>query len=158
MATGHRESGITEERYVAAFAKGLAVFLRELGMPPSSNSSNGATAPTHCDDLPPHYVNDEWDEEEILQEFQENVQRNEALAKAGKLKSIRVTDDMVARELAPRLRAIIRARGLTQKALAEKLGVSPARISAVLKRPNKMKLDTLRRIADALGIGVREIV
>jgi DNA-binding Xre family transcriptional regulator len=150
------------ERMGEAFAKALAVFFRELGLPSAAEAppelrQRGVSRAEHG--------SPEWrtcrggaEDEEFQRELAATIERHEALAKAGELETLEITGDVVAQEYATRLRAIIRARGMTQKALAEKLGVSPARISAVLKKPNKMKLDTLRRIADALGIGVREIV
>jgi len=146
-----------------AFAKSLAVFFRELGLSPpvepscpvcSSGISVGINRRAETEET----VSENLDDEQLKRELAETIERHEALARAGKLDTFEITGDLIARELAPRLRAILRERGMTQKALAEKLGVSPARISAVLKKPNKMKLDTLRRIADALGVGVREIV
>ena len=100
------------------------------------------------------YVNDEWDEDAMRRELAETIQRHEALARAGKLQVMEITGDLIAREYGTRLGAIIRDRGLTQEALAEQIGVTCSEVSTALGQPDESKLDTLRRIADALGIGV----
>jgi len=150
------------ERMSKAFAKALAVFFRELGLPSAAEALRGprrdGVSPAEPRSPDSQTCSDDAEDEEFQRELAATIEQHEALAKAGKLETLEITGDVVAQEYASRLKAIIRERGMTQKALAEKVGVSPARISAVLKKPNKMKLDTLRRIADALGVGVREIV
>jgi ribosome-binding protein aMBF1 (putative translation factor) len=79
-------------------------------------------------------------------------------AKAGRSRWLEMTDETASKAIAERLRAIMKDRGVTQKALAAKLNVTPARVSHMLKRPAKAKFDTLRRIADALGVRLREIL
>lgn len=81
-----------------------------------------------------------------------------AHAKAGRSRWLEMTDETASKAIAERLRAIMKDRGITQKALAAKLNVTPARVSHMLKRPAKAKFDTLRRIADALGVRLREIL
>lgn len=50
------------------------------------------------------------------------------------------------------IRSWRKERGLTQKALGEKLGVSQATVGQYETNPNPPKIDTLSKIADALGV------
>ena len=68
------------------------------------------------------------------------------------------TEDSPAQAAASRLRRVAKEQGVTQQELAKRLGVTPAVISRVFKIPNRSKVDTLRRIADALGVELVEIV
>jgi len=56
--------------------------------------------------------------------------------------SIRFTEELVAR---------MKASGLTRSALAEKIGSSPAYITKILRGDTNFTLDSMVRIADALG-------
>ncbi len=86
------------------------------------------------------------------------IDADEAAAEAGTLEMMEFTADSPAQAAAKRLRRVLSDRGLTQKELAKVLGVTPAVVSRVLKNPDRSKVATLRRIADALGIELREIV
>lgn len=57
-----------------------------------------------------------------------------------------------------RLRQIFRDRGIKQAAIARKLNMAPSVISRVLKHPERSRLATIRRIADAAGISLGELV
>jgi len=92
-----------------------------------------------------------------MRELARAIDENEALEKAGKLEVLEINEDTASKMVAARLRWIIRDRGLTQKQLAEKIGVTPARISHVLRNPDRSKVDTLRKIARALDIDLRRI-
>ncbi|EKV30830.1 hypothetical protein C882_4167 [Caenispirillum salinarum AK4] len=48
-------------------------------------------------------------------------------------------------------------QGLTQRALAERAGVAPSMIHAVEKGTKSPSLETARRIAEALGIGLDDL-
>jgi transcriptional regulator with XRE-family HTH domain len=50
------------------------------------------------------------------------------------------------------------AAGLTQKALAERLQKSPGWVAAVEKGRRRIYINELPRIADALGIDLRELL
>jgi transcriptional regulator with XRE-family HTH domain len=66
--------------------------------------------------------------------------------------SIRFTEDLVAR---------MKASGLTRSALAEKIGSSPAYITKILRGDTNFTLDSMVKIASALGceltIGLRPL-
>ena len=49
-------------------------------------------------------------------------------------------------------------QGLTQKALADKMGVTPVLISQYENGKRNPKIETLRKIADALGMSVTDLV
>lgn len=52
------------------------------------------------------------------------------------------------------LRRLMRQQGITNAELARRMGVSEVAASRVLRRDN-VQIDTLYRIADALGIGMK---
>ena len=57
-----------------------------------------------------------------------------------------------------RIRAIRKEKGLTQKELAEKLGVSSSMIGQYETNVRKPKIGTLQNIASALGVHLSEII
>jgi transcriptional regulator with XRE-family HTH domain len=66
--------------------------------------------------------------------------------------SIRFTEDLV---------ALMKSRGLTRTALAEKMGTSPAYITKILRGDTNFTLDSMVRIAQALDceitVGLRPL-
>lgn len=56
--------------------------------------------------------------------------------------SIRFTEDLIAR---------MKTTGITRSALAEKIGASPAYITKILRGDTNFTLDSMAKIADALG-------
>jgi len=52
----------------------------------------------------------------------------------------------------------MREQGLSQLQLAERVGVSPPVISRVLKNPEKSRVETIRKVAAALDIELRDII
>lgn len=65
----------------------------------------------------------------------------------------------VAREVTGiHLRRLVRARGMTQKDLASRLGVNPSVITRVFARPDRARVETLQRIADALGVPLGDLL
>lgn len=63
--------------------------------------------------------------------------------------------DLQRTPIADVIRTAAAKRGITQKQIADDLGVSPAVISRVLKKPNKSKLETLQRIGKVVGVSIR---
>jgi transcriptional regulator with XRE-family HTH domain len=67
--------------------------------------------------------------------------------------SIRFTEDLV---------ALMKSRGLTRTALAEKIGTSPAYVTKILRGDTNFTLDSMVKIATALGceltLGLRPLV
>jgi len=86
------------------------------------------------------------------------MEKNDELVAAGKLEAVEFSADSPAALAASRLGRVARAKGVSQKELAERLGVSASFISKVFKQPDRSKVATLRKIAEALGVEVREIV
>ena len=77
---------------------------------------------------------------------------------AWQLNTVDVNSESASKAVATRLRLIIKDRGFTQKKLAEKVGVTPARISHVLNNPDRSKVGTLRKIAEALDIDIHKVL
>lgn len=86
------------------------------------------------------------------------VDRQEAALRAGKLEVMEWTDDSAPQAAARRLWRVAKERGISQKTLAAKLGVTPAVISRVFKNPDRSKVATLRKIAKAIGVELYEII
>lgn len=144
------------DRYGEAFARALAVFVRELGGSDALSEGHlGGRSTRLSNDW---HNSDEEDDEALARELARTIKENDALAKAGKLEMFEVTEESASKEIAARLRWIIRDRGLTQKELAKRVGVTPGRISHVLRNPDGSKVGTLRKIAQALDIDLRQIL
>lgn len=54
-----------------------------------------------------------------------------------------------------RIKEIMKEKGVTQKDIAEKLGIAPATLSMTLN--GNPTINTLERIANVLGVGVSEL-
>lgn len=57
-----------------------------------------------------------------------------------------------------RIRDILHEKGMTQRDLAAKMGISPAALSVIINPRNAPTLDTLQRIAMALDVEVAELL
>ena len=57
-----------------------------------------------------------------------------------------------------RLKQICKQRSIKQSDIAHTLGVAPSVISRVFKHPERSRLQTLRKIADAAGIAMGELI
>jgi DNA-binding phage protein len=127
------------------FAKALAVFIREVLR--AEQRAEAGPAPS-------------WQElpAVLRRELSAEMEKNDELLAARKLQAIEFTEDSPAALVASRLGRVARAKGVSQKELAERLGVSPSFISKVFKQPDRSKVATLRKIAEALSVEVREIV
>ena len=67
------------------------------------------------------------------------------------------TENMERLDLKGRIRDILHEKGMTQRDLAAKMGISPAAISVAINPRNSPSLDTLQRIAMALDVEVAEL-
>ena len=52
----------------------------------------------------------------------------------------------------------MRQLGLTQKQLAERAGMKPNSVSRILKKPEQSQVSTIRRLADALGTDISNLL
>lgn len=57
-----------------------------------------------------------------------------------------------------RIRAVRKAAGVTQRELAERLGIFYQQISQYERGERNPKYETVEKIADALGISVEELI
>ncbi len=67
-------------------------------------------------------------------------------------------DDFFAQVTAKRLVAARKAQGVTQQELANRLGVAQTQISRIEKNPDRTTLRTLKRIAKALKVDVKNLI
>ena len=132
------------DRLGEPFAKALAVFIREVLR--TEQTAEGGPAPS-------------WRELPVALRH-ESVLRWKRTTSCWprKLRPVEFTDDSPAALAAGRLGRVARAKGISQKELAERVGVSPSFISKVFKQPDRSKVATLRKIAEALSVELREIV
>jgi len=146
------------------FAKALAVFVEELSRheqsPTSVDAAPSGSSGGVFSALPARPLPESWDDlsEAARRELEAEIRRNNALLAAGELEAVEFTEDSPAIAAANRLRRVARAKGVSQKELAERLGVSASSVSKVFRNPDRSKVATLRKIADALGVELREIV
>lgn len=56
-----------------------------------------------------------------------------------------------------RIKTIISAKGLTTKILAEKMGIKPQTLSAIINEKNSPNITTLEKIAEALNVPVSSL-
>ena len=68
------------------------------------------------------------------------------------------TENMERLDLKGRIRDILHEKGMTQRDLAAKMGVTAATISVALNPRNSPSLDTLQRIEMALDVEVAELL
>ena len=61
-------------------------------------------------------------------------------------------------EIALAVLQILREEKITQKSLAEKMGVSPQQISKLLKGEENLSLETISKLEEALGYQLFEII
>ena len=135
------------------FAHALAVFVREVALEqpgPSVNREGGSVLGElqSFDELDPAL------RQRLTEVIEEEDRQREDAHPSGR----EFTEDTPAEFAASRLRRVAEQRGITQKAIAEKIGVTPAAINRVFQHPDRSKVTTLRRIADALGVELYEII
>lgn len=128
------------------FARALGVFVGECLKIESAKSQLKGWMP--LDRLDP----------ELRRRVQNAVQRDRDLERSGKLPKLELGPDTPVLLAASRLRDVLEERGLTQRQLAAMLKVTPAVISRVLKNPDRSKVVTLRKIAQALGVDLHQII
>lgn len=137
------------------FARALAVFLREFRKEGLSSDARESLRKMRL-------LGKLQTSEELAPSLREQldacVEADEAAAEAGTLEMVEFTADSPAQAAGKRLRRVLKERGISQKELAKMLKVTPAVVSRVLKNPDRSKVATLRRMAAALGVELREIV
>jgi DNA-binding XRE family transcriptional regulator len=57
-----------------------------------------------------------------------------------------------------RLKQIFKERGIKQSEMARRLGVAPSVINRMFKHPERSRLETIRKIANAAGIALSELI
>jgi len=67
-------------------------------------------------------------------------------------------DDYLAQTAVKRLVAARKSKGITQQELANRLGLAQTQISRIEKNPDRTTLRTLKRIAKALRVDVRDLI
>lgn len=140
------------ERYSGPFAKALAVFVDELEREQLTLREPFEKGASIFSDGP-----------EIVVSLDQRPRAARAVADARRqLKEGRLETWPLAKtvehQAANRLQHLLKQKGMIQAALARKLGVSPAVVNRVLKRPDRSMVATLRRFAAALHADLWEII
>jgi DNA-binding XRE family transcriptional regulator len=94
----------------------------------------------------------------MVRRVRQAIAENDALERRGEAEVVEFTADSPAEAAARRLKALAKRQGVSQSELAQRLGVTPAVVSRVFKNPDRSKVQTIRRIAKALGVSVREVI
>lgn len=140
------------QRYSKPFAKALAVFVRELERErstPGESLDKGASLRSEDPELVISL-----DQRPLAERAVADARRQ---LKEGRLETWPLAKT-IERQAGNRLQLLLKQKGMTQAALARKLGVSPAVVNRVLKRPDRSMVATLRRIAAALHAELWEII
>ena len=152
------ESGNLMDRYAEPFARALAVFVRELAKSESGESEGGGAVDFDYGLLEGNIEQNKDRQKDTEQQIAELVKHNDRLAAAGQLESLVLDEDTISKAVATRIRWVMNEQGVSQRQLAEQIGVSSSVISRVLRNPDRSRVKTMRRIAKALDIELREIL
>lgn len=141
------------DRFAEPFARALAVFVRE-------SSRRDVLGDADRGDSPPDLSKKEGEslDEFLARRLARAIREHDALEKNGTLCSVEVNEESISQAVATRLRWVIKDRGLSQRELAKKIGVTPAALSRVLKNPDSSKVTTLRKISQALDVDLGRIL
>lgn len=152
MKTREHAPQIQPDRIATAFSKAMNVFMRELGIQPEpavalaaprySGTSTAARRGSRTAKRGPG-TPECLEDQELLAELDQSVV---------------VTPQTLSDTVQTRLRSALQQSGLTQRQLAERLGVSPAVVTRILQHPERSKLETLLRVAKAMGTDLATVL
>lgn len=150
------------------FAKALATFISELLRQDPAQLAALVSQIRSADSLPAGHRSGSseeglpasWEElpEALRKAVESEIQQNNKLLAAGKLECMEFGGNPSATIAANRLQQMMDRKEVTQKELARRLDVSPSFINKVFKQPDRSKVATLRRIAEALEVDLAEIL
>ena len=144
------------EAWSLRFARAYAEFVRTLsegaGAAPSFHAAHGTTGGFTIED-----VAGEQDPKGYRR-MAEGHKAFLASVKDGSAEMVDFDPAVPATKAFSRLKQICKQRGIKQSDIAQQLGVAPSVISRVFKHPERSRLQTLRRIADAAGIAIGELI
>lgn len=160
-----REIRALLKEFGVPFAKALAVFVRESAAGLHRTGLNagdrhmggGEDGPSGGVTLGPLQGIEELDPA-LRDELNAAIDAYESSASADAQETMEFTANSPVEAATHRLRRVAREQGVTQKELAARLNVTPAVISRVFKNPDRSRLATLRKIAQALDVELHEIV
>lgn len=151
----------SQEGLSIAFAKALAVFLRELGGGAAAAHSPGQNTA----DIQGHTPGRE---ESTMLDLAEEAEAEAVDMPVGKARHVSAAElaqlTMVAatplrdQDIRDRLKRAIMASKTTQKQLAAKLGVTPGVVTRILQEPTKSKVATLTKLTSAIGVPLSEVL
>lgn len=137
------------------FARAYAEFVRTLSQGTAADSASVAQWKGG------RFAVEDVSIEEDAEGFRRMADGHKAFLASVKNSSAEVVDfdpAVPARKALGRLKEICKQRSIKQSDIARKLGVAPSVISRVFKHPERSRLQTLRKIADAAGIAMGELI
>jgi plasmid maintenance system antidote protein VapI len=153
MKTCEHARQIQPDRIATAFGKAMDVFMRELGILPEPavalatprrhRGTSGAARRGSRMAKRGLGTSESLEDQELLAELEQSVV---------------VTPQTLSDTLQTRLRSALEESELTQRQLAERLGVSPAVVTRILQHPERSKLETLLRVAKAMGTDLARVL
>jgi transcriptional regulator with XRE-family HTH domain len=76
----------------------------------------------------------------------------------GQVNTVGPSVDAYHREMATRIRQLLRKRKISQNVLADLAGVARGQLSAIINAEQSPTVRTLKKIADAFGVNPRELL
>jgi ribosome-binding protein aMBF1 (putative translation factor) len=149
MATQSKLKAEAIERWSAPFGRALGEFIRTVsGMDRLPNSTSRSVSKSG-------FVTESISEAEAPEAYAEF---RRLIAQHENGPSVEFDPAVPAKHYGSKLKLVFKKRGIKQAVIARKLGVAPSVISRVFKHPEKSKLQTIRKIANAAGISMAELV
>lgn len=138
------------------FARAYAEFVRTL-----SEGTSAGSAAADAQWKGGRFAVEDVSSEEDAESFRRMADGHKAFlasVKSGSAEMVDFDPAVPARKALGRLKQICKQRSIKQSDIARKLGVAPSVISRVFKHPERSRLQTLRKIADAAGIPMGELI
>lgn len=144
------------EAWSLRFARAYAEFVRAL----SEDTSDAPAPPTAPGKIGGFAIEDvsEADDPKGHHRMIEGHKAFLASVKSGKAEMDDFDPAVPAKAAFSRLKQICKQRGIKQSDIAHQLGVAPSVVSRIFKHPERSRLQTLRKIAEAAGIAMGELI
>ena len=161
MISETKEFSALIDKWGIPFARALAEFVRAASAQNANDNRKitGGTPQSNAVKSTPsaEFLVEELDPREYPAAY-EHLRKLHAEYRSGKTRSVLFNPAVPAKTMGSRLKQIFKSRGIKQSEIARKLGVAPSVISRVFKHPERSRIQTIRNIADAAGIPLRELV
>jgi hypothetical protein len=155
MGNQDRQTRKLIEKWGVPFARALGEFVRAATRPADDLTDMSAKAEQSL------AVSD-FDVQELTPEndpvLYARLKKRIAARRKGPISFVPFDPAVPAKRAGSRLRQVLKARGVKQSEVARALGVTPSVISRVIKHPERSRLSTIRKIANAAGVPLSDLV